>query len=205
MAEMNNRFSGIGGGKLTPTEVVAYFDADPMPCLICGRGFQLLGRHITRMHGMLVEEYCEEFAIPFQWKGHTGLATMAQRQRMSDNTPDDHREFVRHIHKLSHQNARTVPVKQNIAYKIVFHALSAIADRKCKQCGKVYTPSSSHQKGWCSRQCASRRPGLERPWQVTAPSPCANCGKIYKPLRRGRCNACRLHFGKYGTERVSVE
>jgi predicted transcriptional regulator len=77
-------------GKMTPTEVVAYFNADPMPCLICGRGFQLLGRHIAVMHGMLVEEYCEGFGIPFVWKGHTGLATMAQRQQMSDNRTDDH-------------------------------------------------------------------------------------------------------------------
>jgi hypothetical protein len=194
----------IGSGKLTPTEVVAYFDADPMPCLVCGRKFQLLGRHITPMHGMLVEEYCEEFGIPFVWKGHTGLATMAQRQRMSDNTPDDHREFVRHIHKLSPQKPPPA-VKRRAVWKVVRHALSGVADRRCRQCDKVYTPSSSGNKGWCTIQCASRRPGLERPWQVTGPSPCANCGKIYKPLRRGRCNACRLYFGKYGTERLSPQ
>ena len=195
------RFGSLG--KLTPTEVIDYFNADPMPCLICGRGFQMLGRHVTLMHDMLVEEYCEKFGIPFRWNGHTGLATMAQRQRMSDNTPDDHREFVRNIHKLSSRNTSNMRVNRSATWKAVRRGLSAIADRKCKECGEVYTPSHAENKGWCSRQCAGKRPEntQERPWMVTAPSPCSNCGKIYKPLRRGRCNACRLHFSIYGTER----
>jgi hypothetical protein len=185
-------------GKLTPTEVIAYFDADPMPCLICGRKYQLLGRHITMWHDMLVREYCEEFGIPFEWKGHTGLATMAQRQRMSDCIPEDHREFVRSLHELAHPPTTK---KWNAAWKVVRHALSAVADRECRHCGKTFTPSRADNSGWCSRQCASRRPNQERPWTVKAPSPCANCGKIYKPLRRGRCNRCRLYFSKYDAER----
>lgn len=187
-------------GKLTPTEVVAYFLADPMPCLVCGRKFQLLGRHVRR-HGMTVKEYCEKYGIPFLWKGHTGLATMAQRKQKSDQVPQYHREEMRHLHKLSSKPPRASKATRRVAYYVVQHGLSGLADRKCRQCDKIYTPSSNVNKGWCSRQCASKRAGMERPWQVTAPSPCVNCGKIYKPLRRGRCNACRIHFSTHGTEK----
>ena len=201
MADMSD-FEEMGSGKLTPAKVVAYLNADPMPCLICGKKFQLLGRHITLTHGMLVKEYCEEFGIPFIWQGHTGLATKAQRQRMSESTPESHREFVRHIHKLSPQ-APPPGRKGNTAWKVLNHALSGVADRRCQRCDKVYTPCHRRQK-WCSKRCGSK-PGVKRPWLVKAPSPCANCGEIYKPLRRGRCNACRYHFGKYGTERPSPQ
>lgn len=35
---------------------------------------------------------------------------------------------------------------------------------------------------------------------TVAPAPCLNCGRIYKPLRKGRCGSCALHWRRFGVE-----
>ncbi len=70
-------------------------------------------------------------------------------------------------------------------------------DKPCANCGETFRVSRT-RRHCCSRRCAARlRAGIPRPIQL--PRPCIECGTPYKPLRRGRCNKCRLRERKRGT------
>jgi hypothetical protein len=46
------------------TEVDAYLDMDPLPCLLCGESLTSLHKHLESVHNMSVHEYRDLFRIP---------------------------------------------------------------------------------------------------------------------------------------------
>jgi hypothetical protein len=154
-------------GRLTPREAVAYLKMDPMPCLLCGRGFQKLGRHLPMVHGISAREYCEEFGIPWKWKGSTGLATLRQRdkQREAIMAVPGHMERVAQIHRLSNGGGKTSPM--NKTYLSALRVDSVTAPRDCPTCGKTFTPHRAGQV-WCSKWCVRK---VRKPVRC-----CSDCG-----------------------------
>lgn len=77
------------GNKLPPikfrtnAELDAYFDADEIECLECGRRFRNLGRHV-RQHGMTPDEYRDKWGIP---RGR-GLAGRSTRRTLARQAGD---------------------------------------------------------------------------------------------------------------------
>ena len=144
-------------GPLNPEEVLDYLDLDPMPCLLCGRGLQCLGKHITMVHDMTVRDYCTKYAIPFRLDGSRGLATKRERLRRSDSAKavPGLVERVSRIHLLSPRTGGgfVEPMsKDNVAVRGL---RSKTAPRICPECGRTFRPP--HVEGlFCSRICAQR-------------------------------------------------
>lgn len=75
-----------------------------------------------------------------------------------------------------------------IARRFGLHRIAAynvIAGRRWKHLNGIYPPCS----------------GSDRPRPVKPPAPCIVCGSLAKPLRRGRCGACRAYWENHGVER----
>lgn len=54
------------GGKFeTAEEVEAYFSGDQIQCLECGRTLRSLAGHVTRIHGITIEQYQEKYGLPW--------------------------------------------------------------------------------------------------------------------------------------------
>lgn len=62
-------------------EVQEYFNQDRLPCLLCGKTFKLLGKHLLRAHDMSGDEYKEIFNIPWG----QALACPSTRAIQSEN------------------------------------------------------------------------------------------------------------------------
>ncbi len=61
----------------TKEEVDAYFAADKIQCLLCGRWFKSLGnKHLRNGHGTTAEDYKEKYGLPF----HRGLDGKSTRR-----------------------------------------------------------------------------------------------------------------------------
>ncbi|HCZ9102100.1 TPA: MucR family transcriptional regulator [Klebsiella michiganensis] len=58
------------------SDALAYISGDKIECLKCGKKFQVLGRHLKKIHGMTPAEYRDRFNIPSE----TPLAGAAYRQ-----------------------------------------------------------------------------------------------------------------------------
>jgi len=62
-------------------ELNAYFNADKLTCLLCGRQFNKLGNHISQGHQIPMDEYKERFGIPWT----RGLAGKTYREKSSEH------------------------------------------------------------------------------------------------------------------------
>src|SRR4051812_43295718 len=60
----------------TPQEVERYFSGKTIKCLLCGRRFRRLGRHLAANHDMTVDEYRRQFGLPWS-RGLTSAASSA--------------------------------------------------------------------------------------------------------------------------------
>lgn len=71
-------------------DVEDYLSADKIECLECGKKFQVLGRHLKKIHGMTPAEYRDRFNLPAE----TPLAGSAYRQFHRDKMSRMIREGV---------------------------------------------------------------------------------------------------------------
>ena len=72
-------------GKFSKVEELKeYLDHDRLTCLLCGRNYINLGLHISAAHKISMDEYREQFGIPWTY----GLAGKTFRARASKNVKD---------------------------------------------------------------------------------------------------------------------
>jgi hypothetical protein len=60
----------------TRREIDRYFSGETIECLLCGRRFRRLGRHLPPAHGVSVNEYRLRFGLPWS-RGLTSAASLA--------------------------------------------------------------------------------------------------------------------------------
>jgi len=188
---------------LTPQEAIDYLESDPMACLLCGRTFQALGRHVTAVHDMTVRHYCTKYAIPYRLNGGTGLATNRERWRRSQTAKavPGLVERVSQIHRLSPNLGKyKAPMsRENLAVRVY---MSKTAPRTCPECGDTFRPSHATNT-YCSKSCA--RAAQSRSARTTWRD-CLGCGKQLPPssqhLGVKRCRSChyRLRRGADSTK-----
>lgn len=66
----------------TQADVDEYFSHDKLECLVCGRSYKALATHIVRTHDISVDEYKDQFNLPYS-SGLVGFTTRGkQRERM---------------------------------------------------------------------------------------------------------------------------
>lgn len=51
-------------GQITPLTVKQAFKKDEVLCMICGKGFKMLKRHLNQVHGLKPSQYRKQFNIP---------------------------------------------------------------------------------------------------------------------------------------------
>lgn len=66
----------------TLEEVKAYLSGDRMQCLLCGKPYVMIGKHLREIHGVTVDQYKERYGIPWG----RGLVCADTKKVMSANT-----------------------------------------------------------------------------------------------------------------------
>src|SRR6266852_6403892 len=61
----------------TRRDVERYFSGDTIECLICGRHFKRLQRHLTAKHGLSADDYKKQFGLPWT-RGLTSATSLAK-------------------------------------------------------------------------------------------------------------------------------
>ena len=77
-------------------ELKEYFNEDRLTCLLCGRNYGNLGIHISQGHGVTIDEYRQQFGIPWTY----GLAGKTFREKLSK-----HITVLRETGKVPHSPA----------------------------------------------------------------------------------------------------
>jgi hypothetical protein len=65
----------------TKTEIDDYFAGDKVRCLLCGKQFKALSSHLGRVHDVTVDDYREQYGLPWQ----RGLCGAGTTEKMSKN------------------------------------------------------------------------------------------------------------------------
>jgi hypothetical protein len=53
------------GKFMTRTEIDEYFNGDKVQCLLCGKKFKALPRHLERTHDITADDYREQYGLPW--------------------------------------------------------------------------------------------------------------------------------------------
>jgi len=61
----------------TRRDVGRYFSGDTIECLICGRHFKRLQRHLAAKHGLSADDYKKQFGLPWT-RGLTSATSLAK-------------------------------------------------------------------------------------------------------------------------------
>lgn len=179
-------------GLLPEAEVLKYLDEDPLTCLLCGRKYDALGKHLKMAHGIKVKEYCERYGIPFRWKGRQGLITNRAHEERSRNSKSNTGVMARakHLHKTSPaSHSKHQPFPQSEGQKRI-RRFQTNPPRKCPVCGEVKVFPKKNRT--CERACGTVlriRENPQRPKRT-----CVDCGKKLSDGSQSngvkRCQSC---------------
>lgn len=119
----------IAPKKFTYDEIIEYYSNADVQCLLCGRSFATLAKHLTFIHDMSIREYKDLYGLPNK-RGLTGTRASkayqeATRRRMEN--PDDPmyqylndetvREAVRKRAVVAAQKQRHQPFRSELSRK----------------------------------------------------------------------------------------
>ncbi len=77
----------------TPDDAAYYLTGDTIECLLCGRHFQALNRHLRFTHKMHPDEYKARFGIPFDRSLTSGPGRDKRRARLTRAQIERYRGF----------------------------------------------------------------------------------------------------------------
>ena len=80
----------------TRRDVGRYFSGDTIECLICGRHFKRLQRHLAAKHGLSADDYKKQFGLP--WTRGLTSATSLANSGWTDDRKAKARKFARKSH-----------------------------------------------------------------------------------------------------------
>ena len=90
----------------TRRDVERYFSGDTIECLICGRHFKRLQRHLAAKHGLSADDYKKQFGLP--WTRGLTSATSLANSGWTDDRKAKARKFARksRFFELAHLTPR---------------------------------------------------------------------------------------------------
>ena len=65
----------------TAEDINRYFSGDRIQCLLCGKWYVMLGKHILNIHGVTVDQYKKKYGLPWG----RGLVAKDTETKMSEN------------------------------------------------------------------------------------------------------------------------
>lgn len=142
----------------TAKQLGSYLNNDKLECLLCGKEFKNLGRHVTCGHKMTIEHYKHLFGIPAKYGlAGTGLRSIHRKNglkyikkivKMNEGRPENFNpaKGLRHHHvpisrKKQKQNRKR---QKKAAIKAVDKYSSQTVEIFCDTCG---TPISRTEQG----------------------------------------------------------
>lgn len=108
----------------TAKQVDDYLSGDRIKCLLCGRSFKMLSTHIWQKHDMSVDDYREEFGIPWS-RSLTGQATRALKAKIS--TENFNKNPALYRENLAQGNAASKGVENRKQTEVVKNARADLA------------------------------------------------------------------------------
>jgi hypothetical protein len=116
------------GTFTTLEQVDAYFAQDPLPCLICGKAYKALHKHVQAGHHLHPDEYRAMFAIPWRrtlicnsMREHQAAIMNEQRERgILPSRPSD-----AHLQRLATTKFHRRPLVPSVRKAMSDHALSS--------------------------------------------------------------------------------
>ena len=90
----------------TRRDVERYFSGDTIECLICGRHFERLQRHLAAKHGLSADDYKKQFGLP--WSRGLTSATSLAKSGWTDERKAKARKFAQksRFFELAHLTTR---------------------------------------------------------------------------------------------------
>src|SRR6266446_10702411 len=90
----------------TRRDIERYFSGDTIECLICGRHFKRLQRHLAAKHGVSADDYKKQFGLP--WTRGLTSATSLANSGWTDDRKAKARRFARksRFFELAHLTPR---------------------------------------------------------------------------------------------------
>jgi hypothetical protein len=90
----------------TRRDIERYFSGDTIECLICGRHFKRLQRHLAAKHGLSADDYKKQFGLP--WTRGLTSATSLANSGWTDDRKAKARKFARksRFFELAHVTPR---------------------------------------------------------------------------------------------------
>jgi hypothetical protein len=107
----------------TKAEVEAYFSGDKIECLICGKWFRSLAKHIVSIHGVSVNDYKTKFNLPWgrglvSNDARVKYAESAQKRIAEGDTPFvdfiNNPRIMNKAHQAKKRNFRDYDIKRVI-------------------------------------------------------------------------------------------
>lgn len=92
-------------GSLMFTSIEAvdnYLANEKLECLICGKSFSSLHKHVFRAHGLKADEYKAQFGIPYS----RGLVGTKMRKKLSEAASELHDKNPEHHYHLQENRTR---------------------------------------------------------------------------------------------------
>ncbi len=155
-------------GTFTPQEALDYLETDPLVCLLCGKGFQMLGRHLSGSHDISGRDYCDMYLIPWSQpsdladEGHPlrraeGLATKAHRRALSERQTPEHRA-ASSVKMLKWAGTTFGHAPVSLGNRAIQRATAVChEDLICAFCGKTFNHGRSERAECCSGSCATKK------------------------------------------------
>jgi hypothetical protein len=105
---------------LTPEALAAYFAADRVTCLLCGKSYRALGVHVLTIHHMEPDDYRSKFGIPWTYGlngEHTRElhAALARENRRMGIFKDGTAEWLREMMAQRGPQRQRTPASDELA------------------------------------------------------------------------------------------
>jgi len=163
-------------------EVREYLSGDKIICLLCGKPYRTLGRHLSRIHGVSHDEYRERYGIPWTYALCCGelseiLSGVANRRIASGEWKpgSDDKDFLAGLASAPHRDA---PHRKEIMREAASNRRPPRARfdvLPCRMCGKAVAQPDAGRKFYCDTDCRSRYYDDKR--ESNAPTvTCSLCG-----------------------------
>lgn len=165
-------------------EVREYFSGDYIDCLICGRTFKALARHLEKIHGVTCDEYRSAYKIPWTYglisEQARQLASKVMKKRMEEGYKPPEQRGSAHKQMISVKK-RINPFKKEVAiqnlpeYEVVGNekglpsSKTAIARSKHTQQGTPEFHTVMQGRPQCQPSVAAE--GIGKYWKGKKQSP----------------------------------
>jgi len=207
----------------TMAEVLLYLDHEEIQCLICGRSYRGLYRHLLRGHEVAVDEYKQKYGIP-RCLGLVGTYTSEllseySTQRMMELSPEEYDDRIiklragRKTYQLSeHEKVRFVPATRKARGESTSRGIARSSkhiskikgesEAVCTQCGVIIVVPTiaaiTHECRLICKDCKKERlKDAQQKWVERNPGRSKEYHRAHYELGKGNTKSMEAYIKKY--------